>query len=99
MAAILGNPVMIKAYLDGFPGNSADKPPQGHDANWSRLRATMDVDFGQMELVPGLKFHISALWQGGGNLGSYIGSIPNPSSMVSPNATRLDSWWLEVNYV
>jgi porin len=64
-------------------------------ANWSRVRGTMDVDFGQLELVPGLKFHITALWQAGGNLGGYIGSIANPSSLVSADTTRLDSWWFE----
>ena len=68
---------------------------QGNAANWSRVRGTMDVDFGRTELVPGLKFHITALWQGGGNMGSYIGSIANPSSLVSANTTRLDSWWFE----
>lgn len=64
-------------------------------ANWSRVRATMDIDFGKLELLPGLKFHITALWQGGGNMGTYIGSIANPSSLVSADTTRLDSWWFE----
>ena len=64
-------------------------------ANWSRVRGTLDIDFGREELVPGLKFHITGLWQGGGNMGAYIGSIANPSSLVSANTTRLDSWWFE----
>jgi porin len=64
-------------------------------ANWSRVRGTVDVDFGQAELVPGLKFHMTALWQAGGNLGAYIGSVANPSSLVSANTIRLDSWWFE----
>jgi carbohydrate-selective porin OprB len=64
-------------------------------ANWSRVRGTLDVDFGKAELVQGLTFHITALWQGGGNLGGYIGSIANPSSLVSANTTRLDSWWFQ----
>lgn len=64
-------------------------------ANWSRVRGTVDVDFGKAELVPGLKFHMTALWQAGGNMGGYIGSIANPSSLVSDNTIRLDSWWLE----
>src|SRR5580658_1120773 len=64
-------------------------------ANWSRVRGTLDVDFGKLELVQGLTFHITGLWQGGGNMGSYIGSIANPSSLVSANTTRLDSWWFE----
>src|ERR1700691_2098133 len=64
-------------------------------ANWSRVRATLDIDFGRAELVQGLTFHITALWQGGGNLGGYIGSIANPSSLVSADTARLDSWWFE----
>src|ERR1700678_1232533 len=27
-------------------------------ANWSRVRGTMDIDFGKLELVRGLTFHI-----------------------------------------
>ena len=68
---------------------------KGSDANWSRVRGTADFDFGKAELMPGLKFHITGLWQGGGNLGAYIGSSANPSSLVSANTTRLDSWWFE----
>ena len=64
-------------------------------ANWSRVRATLDVDFGKADLVQGLTFHITALWQGGGNMGGYIGSIANPSSLVSADTTRLDSWWFQ----
>src|SRR5690349_3704833 len=68
---------------------------QDQAANWSRIRGTVDVDFGKAELVPGLKFHMTALWQAGGNMGGYIGTIANPSSLVSDNTIRLDSWWLE----
>jgi porin len=64
-------------------------------ANWSRVRGTVDIDFGKADLVQGLTFHMTALWQGGGNLGTYIGSIANPSSLVSADTTRLDSWWFE----
>jgi carbohydrate-selective porin OprB len=35
------------------------------------------------------------LWQAGGNLGGYLGTIANPSSNASFNLTRLDSWWFE----
>ncbi len=62
---------------------------KGDEANWSRVRGTMDIDFGQLELVQGLTFHITALWQAGGNMGTYIGSIANPSSLVSADAMRL----------
>lgn len=68
---------------------------KGAEANWSRVRGTVDIDFGKMELIQGLTFHATALWQGGGNMGAYIGSIANPSSLVSANTTRLDSWWFE----
>ena len=68
---------------------------RGGDANWSRVRGTADYDFGKADLVQGLTFHITALWQNGGNMGAYIGSSANPSSLVSANTTRLDSWWFE----
>jgi len=68
---------------------------KGDEANWSRVRGTMDVDFGRLELVQGLTFHITALWQAGGNMGTYIGSIANPSSLVSADTMRLDSWWFQ----
>ncbi len=64
-------------------------------ANWSRVRATLDVDFGKADLVQGLTFHITALWQTGGDMGTYIGSVANPSSLVSADTTRLDSWWFQ----
>jgi porin len=71
---------------------------RGDDASLSRVRGTLDVDFGKLELVRGLKFHITGLWQGGGNMGAYIGSIANPSSLVSANTARLDSWWFEQSF-
>ena len=64
-------------------------------ANWSRVRGTLDIDFGKAELVRGLTFHVTALWQAGGNMGQYIRSVANPSSLVSADTTRLDSWWFE----
>jgi carbohydrate-selective porin OprB len=68
---------------------------KGDVANWSRVRGTLDIDFGKAELVQGLTFHITALWQAGGNMGTDIGSIANPSSLVSADTTRLDSWWFQ----
>ena len=68
---------------------------QGTLANWSRVRGTLDVDFGKAALVQGLTFHITAMWQAGGNLGLYLGTIANPSSNASFNLLRLDSWWFE----
>ena len=31
---------------------------RGDLANWSRVRGTLDIDFGKAELVRGLKFHM-----------------------------------------
>ncbi len=64
-------------------------------ANWSRVRGTVDIDFGSLIHQQGLYFHATALWQGGGNLGQYLGLLSSPSGMSSGNTFRLDSWWLE----
>src|SRR5215472_2325712 len=73
--------------------------PQGDFTKWSRVRGTLDIDFDRSEIVSGLKFHITGLWQGGGNMGGYIGSIANPSSLVSANTFRLDSFWFEKSFL
>src|SRR5882762_103073 len=36
-------------------------------ANWSRVRGTVDINFGSLIHQQGLYFHATALWQGGGN--------------------------------
>src|SRR5258708_8981282 len=64
-------------------------------ANWSRVRGTVDINFGSLIHQQGLYFHATALWQGGGNLGQYLGLLSSPSGMSSGNTFRLDSWWLE----
>lgn len=64
-------------------------------AGWGRLRGTMDIDFGRFTSDKGLTFHITGLWQFGANLGAEIGTIANPSGLVSAHATRLDSWWFQ----
>ncbi len=64
-------------------------------ANWSRVRGTLDIDLGKAEIVRGLRFHITAMWQAGSNLGTQLGAIANPSSLASINLFRLDSWWFE----
>jgi len=68
-------------------------------ASWNRFRGTVDIDFGAMGEQPGLFFHATALWQGGGNLGAYLGLLTSPSGMSSMNTTRLDSWWLEKRWL
>jgi carbohydrate-selective porin OprB len=63
---------------------------------WNRVRGTMDIDFHKLIGAKGLTFHVTGLWQGGVNLGgSYLGSISNPSGLVSAHTTRLDSFWLQ----
>ncbi len=64
-------------------------------AAWNRTRGTMDIDFGKLVGIHGLTFHVTGLWQGGPNLGAdYLGSISNPSGLVSKRAEILDSYWL-----
>ena len=64
-------------------------------AGWGRIRGTMDVDFGKLADWNGLTFHVTGLWQFGGNLGADIGTLANPSGLVSAHTTRLDSFWLQ----
>jgi porin len=63
-------------------------------ASWNRGRGTVDIDFGKLIGQQGLSFHATALWQGGGNLGTYLGTETSPSGMSSYNLFRLDSWWV-----
>ncbi len=64
-------------------------------AGWGRIRGTMDVDFSKLTGWNGLSFHVTGLWQFGGNLGADIGVLANPSGLVSAHTTRLDSFWLQ----
>src|SRR6266404_2750430 len=66
---------------------------------WNRVRGTVDIDFSKLSHRNGLHFHATAVWQGGGNLGAYLGTIASPSGMSSANTFRLDSWWLEQRWV
>ena len=65
------------------------------EAGWGRIRGTMDIDFGKLTDWNGLTFHVTGLWQFGGNLGAEIGALANPSGLVSAHTTRLDSFWLQ----
>ena len=64
-------------------------------ASWNRVRGMIDIDFSRLTRTPGLTFHITSLWQAGGNLGTYIGTLANSSSLLSGDSLRLDSYWLE----
>jgi carbohydrate-selective porin OprB len=68
-------------------------------ASWNRIRGTVDIDFGTLTGLQGLYFHATALWQGGGNLGAYLGLLTTPSGMSSQNTSRLDSWWFEKRWL
>jgi porin len=68
-------------------------------ASWNRVRGTVDVDFGALAKRQGLYFHATGLWQGGGNLGTYLGLLTSPSGMSSENTFRLDSWWFEKRWL
>jgi carbohydrate-selective porin OprB len=65
----------------------------------NRVRGTVDMDLGALMNRQGWYFHMSAVWQSGGNLGSDLGLIANPSSIVSMNAFRLDSWWIKKSWL
>jgi porin len=81
-------------YVTDLLANPAGGKEQSA-AGWGRLRGTMDIDFGRFTSDKGLTFHITGLWQFGGNLGAEIGTIANPSGLASAHATRLDSWWFQ----
>jgi porin len=68
-------------------------------ASFNRFRGTVDIDFGTLVGEQGLYFHATALWQGGGNLGAYLGLLTSPSGLSSANTCRLDSWWIEKRWL
>src|SRR6202162_2777400 len=64
-------------------------------AGWGRIRGTIDMDLGKLVGANGLTFHATGVWQFGVDLGAKIGTIANPSGLVSAHPTRLDSWCLQ----
>jgi carbohydrate-selective porin OprB len=68
-------------------------------ASWNRFRGTVDIDLGELTGHQGWYFHATALWQGGGNLGKYLGLLTSPSGMASQDTCRLDSWWIEKRWL
>lgn len=68
-------------------------------ASWNRFRGTVDIDLGKFTGQQEMYFHATALWQGGGNLGTYLGLLTSPSGMSSGNTFRLDSWWIEKRWL
>ena len=70
-------------------------PQKERPASWNRVRGTVNLDLSRLTGTPSLTFHITGPWQGGGNLGTYLGVTANPSSMASAHTFRLDSYWIE----
>ena len=62
--------------------------------NWNRVRDTMDINLGLLAGWNGVFFHVTSVWQGGGNMGTYLGLLTLPAK-ASANTFRLDSRWLE----
>ena len=72
---------------------------QQFNTGWGRTRGTVDIDFSRFTEWNGLTFHATGLWQFGNNLGAKIGTLANPSGLVSAHATRLDSWWFQQSFL
>lgn len=81
-------------YVSDSLANLKSEQP-GRFTSWNRFRGSVDIDFGTLTGMEALYFHITGLWQGGGNLGAYLGLLTSPSGMSSANTCRLDSWWFE----
>lgn len=81
-------------YVADLLANPAGGEQQAN-TGWGRIRGTMDVDFAKFTEWNGLTFHATGLWQFGDNLGAKIGTLANPSGLVSAHTTRLDSFWFQ----
>ena len=77
--------------LEGNPTGGLDQTQAG----WMRVRGTMDLNFDRLISWQGLSVHATGLWQSGANLGAKIGTLANPSDLVSAHTTRLDSFWVQ----
>jgi porin len=85
-------------YLSDSLWNLKSQQP-ARAAIWNRVRGTVDIDLGRLIHHDGWYFHATALWQGGGNMGTYLGLISSPSGISSANTFRLDSWWIEKRWL
>lgn len=81
--------------IDSFGVTDAPAGTRKEYNGWGRIRGTVDADFGRMGGPKGLTLHATGLWQYGQNMGTIIGSIANPSGLVSIHTFRLDSAWLQ----
>src|ERR1700729_1325735 len=76
-------------YISDSLSNIKSQQPERF-ASWNRFRGTVDIDLGALINEPGLYFHATALWQGGGNLGSDVGLLASPSGLSGPITFRSD---------
>ena len=74
---------------------NVQSPRPTRSTDFSRGRGTIDIDFAKLTGTPGWKLHVTAVWQGGANLGTYLGQFTGPSGLASENSLRLDSWWVD----
>src|SRR5882762_9281001 len=81
-------------YITDMQANPSGGIQQTY-AGWERIRGTIDINFDKMIQWQGLSFHATGLWQSGANLGGKIGTLANPSDLVSQHSTRLDSFWVQ----
>ena len=81
-------------YIADHLGN-VKSPEKNRFTSWNRVRGTVDIDFAKLTHSEGWTFHITGLWQAGGNLGTYLHTVASPSGMSSANTFRLDSYWIE----
>ena len=81
-------------YITDLEANPSGGLQQA-EVGWERIRGTVDVNFDKMLSWQGLSLHATGLWQSGANLGAKIGTLANPSDLVSQHTTRLDSFWVQ----
>jgi porin len=81
-------------YISDLEANPTGGLEQAQ-AGWMRIRGTMDLNFDRLISWKGLSIHATGLWQSGANLGAKIGTLANPSDLVSAHTTRLDSFWVQ----
>jgi porin len=81
-------------YITDMQANPSGGIQQTY-AGWERFRGTVHIAFDKMIQWQGLSFHATGLWQSGANLGAKIGTLANPSDLVSQHTTRLDSFWVQ----
>ncbi len=72
-----------------------ESPQRERLSSNNRVRGTVDIDLGKLAKWQGWSFHLTGVWQGGDNLGPYLGLDAAPSSIASQNAFRLDAWWFQ----